>query len=153
MRDAVIRRLGPGDIVAARGLNALYADAFDETDRYAGAPPDENWLATLLARPDVVAIVAEVDSVVVGGATAYLLPKLERATTELYIYDIAVSQEWRRRGIATRLIRFLQGLAGETGASSVYVQADAEDGPAVALYTRLGSRADVYHFELLADRD
>ncbi len=152
MSDVVIRRLGPDGIAAARALNALCAEAFEDQDRYAGSLPDDGWLASLLARPDVVALVAEAEGTVVGGATAYVLHKLERATTELYLYDIAVVESWRRRGIATRLIRQLQAIAGETGASSLYVQADPEDGPAVALYTRLGTRADVVHFDLLPAR-
>jgi aminoglycoside 3-N-acetyltransferase I len=36
----------------------------------------------------------------------------------------------------------------ERGASVVYVQADPPDAPAVALYTKLGTREDVYHFDI-----
>jgi aminoglycoside 3-N-acetyltransferase I len=153
VRDAVIRRLGPGEIAAARALNALYADAFEDPDRYAGTPPDDGWLSALLARPDVILLMAEADGVVVGGATAYTLPKLEQATTELYLYDIAVAERWRRRGIATGLIRQLQEVAAMLGSVSLYVQADPEDAPAVALYLRLGHRADVFHFDLLPGSD
>jgi aminoglycoside 3-N-acetyltransferase I len=145
--------LGPGEVAAVRALNRLYAEAFDDPERYAGAPPADAWLAALLARPEVVALVAEADGAVVGGATAYVLHKLERATAELYLYDIAVAERWRRKGLATRLIRTLHGLAADIGVSTVYVQAEPEDEPAVALYTRLGTRADVFHFDLLPDKD
>jgi aminoglycoside 3-N-acetyltransferase I len=148
MSGFTVRRLGPTDVAAARGINALFADAFEEPERYAGALPADAWIAGLLARPDYIALVAEADGAVVGGLTAYTLPKLEQAISELYLYDIAVAETHRRRGIATALIRDLQALARRRGAATVYVQADPEDAPAVALYERLGSRAEVLHFDL-----
>jgi len=30
----------------------------------------------------------------------------------------------------------------------LYVQADLDDGPAIALYSKLGSREDVLHFDI-----
>lgn len=149
MSGFAVRRLGSSDPAAARALNALFADAFEDPERYVGALPPDAWIAGLLARPDYVALVAEADGAVVGGLTAYTLPKLEQATSELYLYDIAVAETHRRRGIATALIRELQALARAIGATTVYVQADPEDAPAVALYERLGTRADVFHFDIL----
>lgn len=151
MSGFTVRRLGSSDLAAARALNALFADAFEDPERYAGAPPPDAWIAELMARPDYVALVAEADGEIVGGLTAYTLPKLEQATSELYLYDIAVGETHRRRGIATALIRALQAIARRIGAATVYVQADPEDAPAVALYERLGTRADVLHFDLPPD--
>jgi aminoglycoside 3-N-acetyltransferase I len=37
----------------------------------------------------------------VGGLIAYELEKFERARSELYIYDLAVAEDHRRRGVAT----------------------------------------------------
>ena len=42
----------------------------------------------------------------------------------------------------------LQHIAAETGAWAVFVQADYGDDPAIALYTKLGVREDVMHFDL-----
>lgn len=148
MSGFTVRRLESSDLAAARALNALFADAFEDPERYAGALPPDTWIAGLLARPDYLALVAEADGAVVGGLTAYTLPKLEQATSEIYLYDIAVAETHRRRGIATALIRELQALARAMGAATVYVQADPEDTPAVALYERLGTRADVFHFDI-----
>jgi len=36
----------------------------------------------------------------------------------------------------------------EWGIYAVFVQADLEDGPAIALYTRLGTAARVLHFDI-----
>ncbi|HWV59822.1 MAG TPA: AAC(3)-I family aminoglycoside N-acetyltransferase [Sphingopyxis sp.] len=145
----IVRRLGPGDIAAARALNTVYAAAFDDPVTYRIDRPDDAWLARQLGRDGVIMVVAELGGVVVGGLTAYDLPKLEAARSEIYLYDLAVDAAHRRRGIATALIAELQHIAAETGAWAVFVQADYGDDPAVALYTKLGAREDVMHFDLL----
>ncbi|WP_137869367.1 AAC(3)-I family aminoglycoside N-acetyltransferase [Sphingopyxis sp. 2PD] len=144
----IIRRLGPADVAAMRALNAVYAAAFDDPVTYRIDQPDDAWLARQLGRDSLILLVAELDGQIVGGLTAYDLPKLEAARSEIYLYDLAVDAAHRRRGIATALIAELQHIAAETGAWAVFVQADYGDDPAVALYTKLGVREDVMHFDL-----
>ena len=143
-----IRRLGPGDIAAMRALNGVYGAAFDDPVTYRADHPDDAWLGRQLGREGVIVLVAALDGHIVGGLTAYELPKLEAARSEIYLYDLAVDAAHRRRGIATALIAELQHIAAETGAWAVFVQADYGDDPAVALYTGLGAREDVMHFDL-----
>ncbi len=144
----MVRRLGAGDIAAFRGLNAMFATAFDDAPSYGGAPPEDDWLEGLLAREDVVALVAEAEGDVIGGLVAYRLDKFEQRRSELYIYDLAVAESHRRRGIATALIAELQAIAAKIGAWAIYVQADHGDDPAIALYESLGTREDVLHFDI-----
>lgn len=144
----IIRRLGPVDLAPMRALNTLYAAAFDDTVTYRADQPADQWLTRQLARDNIILLVAELDGQVVGGLTAYDLPKLEAARSEIYLYDLAVDASHRRRGIATALIAELQHIAADIGAWAVFVQADYGDDPAVALYTRLGVREDVMHFDL-----
>ena len=54
----------------------------------------------------------------------------------------------RRRGIATALIEQLKMIAGARGGYVIYVQADLGDSPAIELYTKLGTREDVLHFDI-----
>jgi aminoglycoside 3-N-acetyltransferase I len=146
--SVAVRRLGPTDIAAARDLNALYADAFQDPETYRRETPDDAWLAHQLAKPTIILLVAEVEGSIAGGLTAYILDKLEAARSEIYLYDLAVAEPHRRRGVATALIEELQHIAAETGAWAVFVQADYADPPAIALYTRLGVREEVLHFDL-----
>lgn len=143
-----VRRLGPADIEAARNLNALYADAFEDVDTYRHDTPNDTWLARQLAKAATIILVAEAEGKIVGGLTAYELAKLEAARNEIYLYDLAVAEAHRRRGVATGLIAELQHIAAETGAWALFVQADYADPPAIALYTKLGVREDVLHFDL-----
>ncbi|WP_018141000.1 AAC(3)-I family aminoglycoside N-acetyltransferase [Thioalkalivibrio sp. ALJ7] len=143
-----IRRLGPADRTAAHALLDLFADVFGEPDTYSGARPSDEYLKRLLARETFIALIAETEGQVVGGLVAYVLDKIEQARSEVYIYDLAVADDFRRRGIATALIRHTQAIAAELGAWVVFVQADRTDNAAIALYTGLGQREDVLHFDL-----
>lgn len=145
---ATVRRLGADDVAAMRDLNALYGDAFEDHQTYRHDTPDDAWIARLLAKDAIILLVAEDDGAIIGGLTAYELPKLEAARSEIYLYDLAVAETHRRKGIATALIQELQHIAAETGAWAVFVQADHIDPPAIALYSKLGVREEVLHFDL-----
>ena len=131
---------------------ATLGDAFEDRAAYADAQPDDAYLRALLARDTYVAIAALDGDRVVGGLSGYLLPKPEQARSEVYLYDLAVAATHRRRGIATALIDRLRDWAVERGAWVVYVQADLGDDPAIALYTKLGVREDVLHFDIAPRR-
>lgn len=143
-----VQRLKPSDVPIMRALNAVFGEAFDDPDSYGGQPPEDHYLAELLGKEHVIALVALDGERVVGGLVAYELDKLERARREIYIYDLAVAASHRRRGIATALIEQLRDLAKTRRAWVVYVQADYGDDPAIALYEKLGVREEVLHFDI-----
>jgi aminoglycoside 3-N-acetyltransferase I len=149
-RDATVslRRLTSSDVAQLCALNRLFADAFNDPASYLHSPPDDAYLAGVLAKEHVIVIVALLAGSVVGGLVAYELDKLERARREVYIYDLAVAAPHRRQGIATALIESLRQIAAQRAAWVIYVQADHGDEPAIALYESLGVREDVMHFDI-----
>jgi aminoglycoside 3-N-acetyltransferase I len=142
------RRLRAQDLGSMRELNALFSDVFADPDSYAAHPPSDAYLADLLDKEHVVALAALAGSRVIGGLVAYELDKFEQARREIYIYDLAVNEAYRRRGVATALIQDLVAIGAERGAWVVYVQADYADPPAIALYEKLGVREEVLHFDI-----
>ena len=140
--------LGPQDLALFRDLQHMFGEAFGDLARYTAAPPRDAYTAALLAKPHFIALAATQGDRVVGGLAAYVLEKFERERSEVYIYDLAVAEAHRRRGIATRLIQQLKGIARDKGAYVIFVQADPEDAPALALYASLGVREDVHHFDI-----
>lgn len=132
-----------------KSLLAVFGQAFGEPDTYQGAVPSNAYLDTLLKDETFIPLVALADGRVAGGLVAYVLRKFERERSEIYIYDLAVLEEFRRRGIATGLINKLREIAREIGAWVIYVQADTPDEPAVKLYESLGTREDVLHFDII----
>lgn len=142
------RVLGPGDAGTMRDVLAVFADAFEDPDHYLSNPPSDEYLERLLADEGFVAIAAFEGSAVVGALAGYELRKFEQQRSEFYIYDLAVLDAHRRRGHATAMIDALRALARQRGIGVIYVQADYGDEPAVALYTKLGVREDVMHFDI-----
>jgi aminoglycoside 3-N-acetyltransferase I len=149
-RGYSVRRLGTSDIETMRALNRTFGEVFGERDTYEAQPPEESYLERLLGDPKFVALVALESDQVIGGLAAYELVKFEQERSEFYIYDLAVREDRRRRGVATALIGETRRIAAAAGAEVVFVQADYGDDPAIALYTRLGEREDVLHFDIPA---
>ena len=143
-----VQLLTTHDLPVMREMLALFGRVFGDADTYAKHPPDDTYLQTLLASATFLAIVAIAGNRTVGGLAGYVLPKFEQARAEFYIYDLAVDEPYRRRGIATAMIRQLQHVAAERGIYVIFVQADLEDAPAIALYTKLGTPERVLHFDI-----
>ena len=131
-----------------RAMLTMLGDAFGEPDTFSKAPPSDAYLRRLLGSDSFIALVAVKEDEVVGGLAAYELRKFEQERSEFYIYDLAVAEAHRRQGIATALIEALKPIAAERGAWVIFVQADYGDDPAIALYTKLGVREDVMHFDI-----
>ena len=143
-----IQQIGPDDIALMEGLLTTFGEAFDEVETYSGNRPGLGYLRRLLGSEYFIAIAALESGEVVGGIAAYELKKFEQERSEVYIYDLAVATAHRRKGIATALIHNLKNVAKARGARVVFVQADYGDEPAIALYTKLGTREDVMHFDI-----
>lgn len=143
-----IDRLGVDDVAVMRELLAVFAEVFEDPETYLSRQPSDDYLRRLLADPSFIALVAREGDHVAGGLAAYELRKFEQERSEVYIYDLGVRAAYRRRGIATGLVRDLQGIAAGLGAWMIYVQADPPDAPAVALYESLGVREEVYHYDI-----
>ncbi len=146
--SATIKSLSPGDTEVFRQMLALFAELFNDPDSYAGALPRNAYVEKLLSGDQFIALVALKGDAVVGALAAYELKKFEQERSEIYIYDLAVAAGDRRQGIATRLIEHLKVLARSRGAYVIFVQADLGDDPAIALYSKLGVREDVLHFDI-----
>ena len=147
MSGVTVEHLRPDDVAEMQEANRLFADVFGE-EGYHGPPSGEDHLRRLLADDKFIALVAREGGRMVGALAAYELVKFEAERSEIYIYDLAVLEEFRRRGIATALIEGLKGIARERGAWVIFVQADPPDEPAVALYEKLGTREEVLHFDI-----
>ena len=143
-----IRSLAPEDVPLMKEMLAMFGQAFDDVDTYTRDQPGTAYLERLLGSDYFIALVALKNGAVVGGMTAYELQKFEQERSEIYIYDLAVAAAHRREGIATALIQELKIIAAARGAYVIVVQADLGDAPAEALYTKLGTRENVSHFDI-----
>ncbi len=149
----VLYQVTPDDVTLMDALLMTFGEAFDDVGTYTENRPSAGYLRQLLSGDSFIALVALKSGDVVGGIAAYELRKFEQERSEIYIYDLAVAEAHRRQGIATALIQELKKIAAVRGACGIFVQADTgiEDEPAIALYTKLGARAKVLHFDIPID--
>lgn len=149
-----VHRLTAQDVPMMPRLNEMFGEVFGMPEEYTGRPASHGYLQRLLGNPGFIALAALEADAVIGGLVAYEFIKFEQERNEVYIYDLAVRAAHRRRGVATALIERACAIAAEQGAWAVYVQADTgeEDAPAIALYSKLGTREEVLHFNLPVPR-
>ncbi len=149
-----IRLLTANDVALIHGLLKVFGEVFDEPDTYLNHQPEEDYLRRLLGGDSLIAPAALQGSQVIGGLVAYELRKFEQQCSEIYIYDLTVLSQHRRKGVATALIERLKTVAAQRGAYVIFVQADTgpEDEAAIALHSKLGRREDVLHFDIAVER-
>jgi aminoglycoside 3-N-acetyltransferase I len=148
-----VRQIASHELALMEALLTTFGDAFDDVDTYSAKRPSPTYLRRLLESDYFIALVALKGNAVVGGIAAYELIKFEQERSEIYIYDLAVAAAHRREGIATALIEELKKIAASRGAYVIFVQADigVADAPAIALYTQLGTREEVLHFDIAVE--
>jgi aminoglycoside 3-N-acetyltransferase I len=153
MSNAVtIQRLGADDLGLMDALLTTFGEVFEEIETYCRHRPSADYLKRLLGSETFIALAAVKDGEVVGGLAGYELPKFEQERSEIYIYDLAVAAAHRRQGIATALIEHVKAIAASRGAWVVFIQADQDNAPAIALYGKLGTREDAVHFDIAVPR-
>lgn len=136
-------RLTQVDAQVARALFQLMARVFDEPSEELG----DEYLLTLLRRPDFWAVAAFMEDELVGGLTANTLPNTRRQSSEIFIYDVAVRADRQRRGVGRMLISTLLAAAEAEGIHDVFVPAENDDNHALEFYRALGCKAAaVTHF-------
>jgi aminoglycoside 3-N-acetyltransferase I len=142
------RQLARADVRLLKDLLGVFGGAFGELATYQDCVPTDDYLGRLLGKPHFIAVVATCGNEVVGGLAAYELDKFEQDRREIYIYDLAVAEPHRRRGVATGLIGELRRIASQRDVYVIFVQADLEDRPAIALYESLGTKETAHHFDI-----
>ena len=148
----VVRALASADVPLMRRMLDVFGVAFGDRATYCDCQPDDEYLERLLGSGGFLAIAALHEGAVVGGLAGYVLTKFEQRRSEFYIYDLAVAEAHRRKGVATAMIAELERIASERGIHVIFVQADHGDDPAIALYSKLGLREDVLHFDIAPPR-
>lgn len=148
--DYRIQQITTENLGLMDALLKTFGEVFNEMETYVGNRPTASYMRQLLGTDYFIALAALSDEQVVGGLAAYELRKFEQERSEIYIYDLAVSEAHRRKGVATALIHELKNIAADRGAYVIFVQADTgpEDEAAIALYSKLGNKENVLHFDI-----
>jgi aminoglycoside 3-N-acetyltransferase I len=142
------KQLTTPDGLYLRKLLKVFGDAFLDKGTYHNSTPSDVYLRSLLSKPHFITLVTLENDEVIGGLTAYILEKFEQERKEIYVYDLAVAQPYRRQGIATALINELKSIAKKRNAYVIFVHAEKEDAGTIKLYELLGKKKEVLHFDI-----
>jgi len=114
----------------------------DLLDRINELFPDHAWEATSAARfcaDDAnVLLVAYSGDTPCGLLIAYRLQCLDARRAQLFIDEVDVSEDYRRRGIGRAMMVSIIQIAREMGVGEAWVQTHAANIPALGLYRAVG---------------
>jgi len=123
-----VRRLGPGDAARLQAAD----DLFDE-------PLVPSAVEAYLAAPRNVALLATIGGRAVGFLRATSLDQLSSSRGQMFLYEIGVDGEFRRRGVGRRLVETLLEHCRAHDFDEVFVLTDPGNAAAVALYRSTGA--------------
>jgi ribosomal protein S18 acetylase RimI-like enzyme len=130
---------------------AAIAQAVWDDDNAIDDPYTADSLARYLGDPDTLFLVAHENGAVLGMASGCVLRKPYGDLLWLYVDEVDVAVPHRRRGIGKALMTALLSVARARGCDELWLGAERDNGPAVALYRSLqGEEAEVlgYSFDL-----
>jgi aminoglycoside 3-N-acetyltransferase I len=134
-----IKKLRSGEIALAKEL--IFMFGFSEGSRHQVFASDE-YVREMLEREDFHVIVAVESEKLVGGLTAYEMKMFKRETTEMFLYEIEVVEDFRQRGIGKALVEKLKEICAEKGIVEIFVGTEKDNFAARKLYSSTGGTAD-----------
>ncbi|MCG6883027.1 MAG: GNAT family N-acetyltransferase [Silicimonas sp.] len=124
-----IRNLGPEDAFV---LDRVRPGTFDHMP-----DPDRVW--SFLATRVNELVVALDQGEVVGFAFGTVMMRPDKPTA-FYLDEVGVHEDYRRQGIARRLLARIRELARDRGCESFWLGTEGDNAAALALYRALGGR-------------
>jgi aminoglycoside 3-N-acetyltransferase I len=144
--NAEYTRLQRGDDSKFIELVLLFNKVFDSPD---ATRVNSDNIGKLLNNSSFVCFAAHIGDRIVGGLTAYELEMYDREGSSMYIYDLAVSREYQRSGIGSRLVGEIMAYCKAKQIHDLFVHADAADRHAVEFYKKVGGEpAAAFQFSL-----
>jgi len=125
-----IRSLGPGDGDAVQAASYLF-----------DAPPEEAVTRRFLQAEGHHLLVAYEGDLPVGFVSGVEVTHPDKGT-EMFLYELAVAEGFRRRGFGGALVARLASLAEERGCYGMWVLTDGENKPALVTYAASGGSAE-----------
>ena len=144
MNEYVIKKLEWEDVSLFEKLILVFKDVFEMETIISF---DEDHLTNLLQNPTFIVYAILCNGELVGGLTAYELPLYYLNKSELFIYDIAIKNEFQRKGLGKQLLTAVTNYCKESNIENIFVAANEEDMHALDFYRSTGGKEEkVVHF-------
>lgn len=92
-----------------------------------------------LARPGQAVLLVHADDGRPVGFCSTVLVAHPDKRPEVLVYELAVDEDWRRRGVASALLAAVREQAERDGHRGVWVLTEPDNAPALATYTAAGA--------------
>lgn len=103
------------------------------------APPQQELVADFLHRPGHhLHLAFDEAGAAVGFVSAVEIVHPDKPV-ELLVYELGVDEGYRRRGVATALLRSLEALANASGMRGLWVVTEPDNAAALVTYRRFGA--------------
>ncbi|MFI6682408.1 GNAT family N-acetyltransferase [Streptomyces sp. NPDC050485] len=102
-------------------------------------PARQEWAARFLAAPGHLMLIAYVGAEAAGFVSGIEMLHPDKGT-EMCLYELAVAERHRRRGIGRALAAALAAVARARGCYDMWVGVDTDNDPALATYRSAGAR-------------
>jgi aminoglycoside 3-N-acetyltransferase I len=132
----VIRRLGPDEVDVVIAASSLF-------DR----PAEAEATGRFLAAPDHHLLLAFAGDRAIGFVSGVEMTHPDKGT-EMFLYELAVDEAARGRGVGAALVAALRELATDRGCHGMWVLTDADNEAAIRTYRRAGAAAPTTHVML-----
>ena len=129
MNGVEIRRLGSGEVELILAASAL----FDE-------PAIDEWASLFLNRQGHHLLIAYLDENPVGFISGVETTHPDKGT-EMFVYELAVTEAHRRHGIGQALVAALTDIAREKGCYGMWVGTEPGNIAAISTYRSAGADA------------
>lgn len=140
----VVREASPEDVPAVLGLLGDLGRpgpaGLSEAEAF------ERMVEGYIADGDKRVLVAVVGGRVAGMAAVLLLPRLNHVTRELYVPELVVGPQYRRRGIGRALVGHCVGLAAESGCHRLRLESGNRRTDSHKFYRNLGFEQSALSF-------
>lgn len=136
-----IRKVQPGDGAALHSMVKALADSHGHADHFY-AKPDDYERALFRSDPIIGAMIATIDGEPAGCAIWHRSFSTFRGRETIYLEDLSVLPEHRRKGIARALLKSVARLAVERGVPSVSWLLMAWNDGARKLYAEAGAEIE-----------
>jgi ribosomal protein S18 acetylase RimI-like enzyme len=125
-----VKRLQPQDAETAAAVVKLFA----------GKVVSAEYLQGFLANPHNYLLVAEADNRLAGFLLAHALQRLKQDSYKMFIYEIEVSEDFRRQGIGAALINHIREIVRQENLMNAFVLTNYSNQGAVEFYKSTGGK-------------
>jgi aminoglycoside 3-N-acetyltransferase I len=100
------------------------------------------YMEVFLSNPLNYLIVAEVDGDLAGFLLAYALQRLKQVSYKMFIYELDVVEEQRRKGVGTALINYVREIVRTEQMMNAFVLTSYSNEGAVEFYKTTGGKIE-----------